>query len=95
MIINNNIRYQTIDFKSKVSSKKPTIDIVSKPGEKDSYEPSTLKSPEKRSATYRPDIREDLISTVKKRINKGFYNSPEVLEDLGNSFANALQKTIF
>jgi hypothetical protein len=94
MIINNSIRYQSIDYKSKVLNKKTAFDAVSKPARSDSYEPSASAAAETKNKPFRTDIRQDLINTVKKRIDKGFYNSADVMEDLSNSFAKALQQSL-
>lgn len=50
----------------------------------DVYEPSTAPSSE----------RAELLSSIKKRIKSGYYNSKEVLEDLSDSFAKVLDKTL-
>ncbi len=40
----------------------------------------------------KPEIRESLVNSVKKKITTGFYDSPSVLEELGNSFAKAMNQ---
>jgi hypothetical protein len=45
---------------------------------KDTYEPA------------KPQIREDLVNAIKKKIHLGYYNSQTVLDDLSSSFAKAM-----
>jgi hypothetical protein len=51
----------------------------------DTYEPATETGSEDRKA---------LISTIRNRIKTGYYNSEEVVDDLGNSFAKVLDKLL-
>ena len=55
----------------------------------------------KRKNTYEPSARpqkiEDinkLLSAVKQRIKSGYYNSEDVINDLGESFANIFDKSL-
>ena len=73
--------YQSVDVKSKLLKEKQRSDASSKTIPQDTYEP--------RQSTP----RNDLINAVKKRITPGFYNTDTVLEDLGDSFAKALNPT--
>jgi hypothetical protein len=41
-----------------------------------------------------PEDRQALLSSIKNKIKKGFYNSDSVLEDLSHGFASALDQTI-
>jgi hypothetical protein len=91
MIINNIAHYQSSSLKPK-SSAKPTANAVSKAAPLDTYEPSGPQRLEKSSPSK--DDREGLIKTVKKRIQAGYYNSTEVLDDLSSSFAKALHRTL-
>jgi hypothetical protein len=36
------------------------------------------------------EIREELLNTVKKKMQQGYYNSQTVLDDLSDSFAKAM-----
>jgi hypothetical protein len=81
MRIQSIAQYQSVDIKSRISKEKSRIDVVSKETPKDTYESSL------------PDVRVDLLNTVKKRISTGFYNTEIVLEDLSDSFAKALNQT--
>jgi hypothetical protein len=38
--------------------------------------------------------RSALLSSIKNKINRGFYNSDAVLEDLSHGFASALDQTV-
>ena len=86
MIINAIARYQSFDNKSKGLKAKPGIDTISKHAPIDVYQPS--------DELPKTDIRKDLLKTVKKRISDGYYNSKEVLEDLSDSFAKVLNRTL-
>jgi anti-sigma28 factor (negative regulator of flagellin synthesis) len=79
MRIQSLAHYQSIDIKSRVLKEKPRIDSLSK-NIQDTYEP------------FQPEARGDLIKAIKKRISSGFYNTDTVLEDLGDSFAKALNQ---
>jgi len=85
MIIQNIARYQSMDIKSRDLKEKPKVNVVSREASKDTYEPS---------GESKTEIREDLLRNVKKRVNTGFYHSKEVLEDLSDSFAKALNQAI-
>jgi hypothetical protein len=87
MIIHAISQYQSSTPKAKSLPGKPGNNAVSKSAPMDTYESS-------RTGAQATGIREDLIKAVKKRIGSGFYNSRDVLEDLSNSFAKALQQTI-
>ena len=88
MIINNIARYHSSDIKQKTIAK-PVTNVVSKAAPLDTYEPS---DPGRQPASS--EIRGDLIQSVKKRIRSGYYNSKDVLDDLSNSFAKALNQTL-
>jgi len=92
MIINNITRYQSSDITSKEMGTKPSGNVVSRTQKTDSYEASS--GGEAVSMTSSSNVRGDLIRTVKKRIGSGYYNSLDVLEDLSNSFAKALNQTL-
>jgi hypothetical protein len=92
MIISNITRYQSSAIKSKAMETKPSKVVVSKTPNTDTYEASSGGEPVSRSSSS--SVRGDLIRTVKKRIGSGYYNSGEVLEDLSNSFAKALNQTL-
>jgi hypothetical protein len=65
---------------------KARIQSASVPLPKDQYEPAgEVASGEDRS---------DLLSAVRKRIKSGYYNSEEVNEDLGDSFAKIFEKLL-
>jgi anti-sigma28 factor (negative regulator of flagellin synthesis) len=81
MRIQNITHYQSADIKSRLSREKQKLDVALKSLAQDTYEP--LQS----------GPRNDLISAVKKRIVSGFYNSDTVIDDLGDSFAKALNQT--
>jgi hypothetical protein len=81
MRIQSIAQYQSLDVKSRISKEKSRLDVVSKGPPQDTYEPS------------RPEVREDLLNAIKKRISAGFYNTEIVLEDLSDSFAKALNQT--
>jgi hypothetical protein len=85
MIIQNIARYQSVDIKSRDLKEKPKVNVVSREASQDTYEPS---------GESKTEIREDLLRNVKKRVNTGFYHSKEVLEDLSDSFAKALNQAI-
>jgi len=40
----------------------------------------------------KPEIRESLVSSVKKKIDLGFYNSQSVIDQLSDSFAQAMNQ---
>jgi hypothetical protein len=84
MIINAITQYQQIEARYKASKVKPKTDnaVFSIPEPKDSFEPVRKK----------PEIREALVSAVKKKIRLGYYNSTSVLEDLSDSFAKAMNQ---
>jgi anti-sigma28 factor (negative regulator of flagellin synthesis) len=84
MIIQNIEQYQAINIKTKLSKERHSLDVVSGDLQQDTYEPS--------AQTDSSELRTNLINTVKQRINKGYYNSNEVLDDLVDSFANALNR---
>jgi hypothetical protein len=84
MIIQNIEQYQAINIKTKLSKERHSLDVVSRDLQQDTYEPS--------AETDSSELRTNLINTVKQRINNGYYNSTEVLDDLVDSFANALNK---
>jgi len=86
MIIHNITRYQSLDVRSRISKEKPAFNAVSQASPKDTYEPSSNRSP--------AQVREDLLTTIKKKINSGFYHSKDVLEELSDSFAKALNQTL-
>ena len=92
MIISNITRFQSSDIKSKAMGTKPSRNVVSRTQKTDTYEAST--GGEAVSRTSSSNVRGDLIRTVKKRIGSGYYNSLDVLEDLSNSFAKALNQTL-
>jgi hypothetical protein len=69
---------------------KPVRSHIAKPMPSDTFEASADAHGKDKSS----EVREDLLKTVKKRIGAGFYNSTDVLEDLSNSFATALNQTI-
>ena len=71
---------------------KQARNIAPKTKTADTYETSGADAPNQQPSSS--EIRKDLIKTVKKRIGSGFYNSKDVLDDLSNSFAKALQQTI-
>jgi anti-sigma28 factor (negative regulator of flagellin synthesis) len=75
-----------MDFKAKVLKEKPKVDVMSKEAPKDVFEPSDQST--------RAASRDDLIKTVKKRIKNGFYQSKDVLEELSDSFAKALNQAL-
>ena len=81
MRIQSILQYQSLDMKSRISKEKSRIDVVSKAPLQDTYEPS------------RPEVREDLLNAIKKRISAGFYNTEIVLDDLSDSFAKAMNQT--
>jgi hypothetical protein len=91
MLVQNIALYQSVDIKSRIMAAKPVKNIVSKTASTDTYEASGANGQGRPPPSA---IREDLINTVKKRIGSGFYNSKDVLEDLSNSFAKALNQTI-
>ncbi len=43
-------------------------------------------------AQKKPEIRQSLVTAVKKKIDLGFYNSSSVLEQLSDSFAQAMNQ---
>jgi|WetSurMetagenome_2_1015567.scaffolds.fasta_scaffold985246_2 hypothetical protein len=84
MIIQNIEQCQAINIKTKLSKKGHSLDVVSGDFPQDTYEPS--------AGAGSPELRTNLINTAKQRINSGYYNSTEVLDDLIDSFANALNR---
>jgi hypothetical protein len=48
------------------------------------------------TTTQDPKIEDriELLSSIKNKINRGFYNSDSVLEDLSHGFASALDQTV-
>jgi anti-sigma28 factor (negative regulator of flagellin synthesis) len=91
MLVNNIAQYQSVDSRSRIMTVKQSRNIALKTKTADTYEASGADAPNQPSSS---EIRKDLIKTVKKRIGSGFYNSKDVLDDLSNSFAKALQQTI-
>jgi hypothetical protein len=86
MIVRNITQYHSMEIKSRQVKERNTADTVSRDMPVDTYEPS--------GDTGTSEIRTDLINTVKKRIASGYYNSNDVLDDLSDSFADALNQTI-
>jgi hypothetical protein len=84
MIIQNIEKYQAINIKTKLSKENHSLDVVSRDLPQDTYEPS--------AEADSSESRTNLINTVKQRINSGYYNSTEVLDDLIDTFATALNK---
>jgi anti-sigma28 factor (negative regulator of flagellin synthesis) len=80
MIIQGINQYQKLEAKYKASKEKSRISRDSQVVPKDSFEPSHKKL----------EIRQDLVSAVKKKIRLGYYSSETVLDDLSDSFAKAL-----
>jgi hypothetical protein len=91
MIINNITRYHASDLKPKAFAK-PITNAGSRAAPHDTYESSGPDRLERPSPSF--EARGDLIRTVKKRIQSGYYNSKDVLDDLSNSFAKALHQTL-
>jgi hypothetical protein len=91
MIINNIARYHSSDLKPK-SVAKPIGKTEPLSAPVDTYEPSGSERREKASSSI--GVRGDLIQTVKKRIQAGYYDSKDVLDDLSSSFAKALHRTL-
>ena len=91
MIINNITNYHSSNLKPKAQAKS-IKDADSKIVPQDTYEVSGADRSNRQSASY--DVRGDLLQTVKKRIHSGFYDSKDVLDDLSNSFAQALHQTL-
>ena len=47
------------------------------------------------SKNAKSDIpRSELLKTIRKKIQSGFYNSDAVIEDIGHGFAQALDQTL-
>lgn len=70
--------YTTYDMKLRLSKRRTAkIDTLSsdKVVKKDTYEPA------------KNDDRKKLLSSIKREIKSGYYNSDEVTEDLSESFA--------
>jgi hypothetical protein len=84
MIIQAISQYQQLEKTYKASKMRPKAGnaVFSVPKPKDAFEPASKKN----------DIRQDLISTVRKKIRLGYYNSQTVLEDLSDSFAKAMNQ---
>jgi anti-sigma28 factor (negative regulator of flagellin synthesis) len=64
----------------KAIKNRPKTTAGSQTVQQDSFEPSHKK----------PEIRQELVDTVKKKVEHGFYASEAVLDDLSDSFAKAL-----
>ncbi|HEX7509739.1 MAG TPA: hypothetical protein VF335_00430 [Chitinivibrionales bacterium] len=86
MIIHGIVQYRSLDVKSKSPKEKIAARSPSNALSMDTYEPSVPR--------IRGEIREDLIASVKKKINNGFYQSKDVLDQLSDSFAQALNPTV-
>jgi hypothetical protein len=80
MIIQGISQYQQLDAKFKALKAKPRLSQNAQGAPRDTFEPTHKKFA----------IRQDLVNTVKKKISAGYYSSETVLDDLGNSFAKAL-----
>jgi len=80
MIIQGINQYQKLEARFKASKEKQRTGQSIQVMPKDTFEPAHRK----------PDIREDLVNTVKKKVRLGYYSSETVLDDLSNSFAKAL-----
>ncbi|KMQ51558.1 hypothetical protein CHISP_1566 [Chitinispirillum alkaliphilum] len=54
------------------------------------------KKADKKSAEndMAPSERLEMLKNIRKRINKGFYNSDSVLEDLSHAFAKAVDSSL-
>jgi hypothetical protein len=79
MIIQGINQYQKLEARFKASKEKQNTGS-GKVMPKDTFEPTRKK----------PEVRQDLINTVKNKIRLGYYSSETVLDDLSNSFAKAL-----
>jgi len=71
-------------LKSIKDKEKPAPQASSQTGNIDKYEPEPM-SPEERAA---------FLSSIKKKIKSGYYNSDAVSEDLSHTFARALDQTL-
>ena len=80
MIIQGINQYQKLEAKYKALKEKPRISRSSHVVPQDTFEHSHKKL----------EIRQDLVNAVKNKIRLGYYSSETVLDDLGNSFAKAL-----
>ncbi len=75
--------YKVYDTKMKPSKKKPVLAELQR-GKRveDTYEPA------------QPNDRKTLLASIKKKIQSGYYNSKEVVDDLSESFAKAFEKAL-
>jgi hypothetical protein len=76
-------QYQKYEARYKASKERPDAHQSVFAIPRDTFEPPS-------AAHKKGDIREDLVTTVKKKIRLGYYSSETVLDDLSNSFAKAL-----
>ncbi len=83
MIIQGITQYQNIEAKFKAVKDRPKANPGTKVMQQDTFEPSHKK----------PEIRQDLVDIVKKKIQQGFYRSDIVIDDLSDSFAKALNSS--
>jgi hypothetical protein len=80
MIIQGINQYQKLEAKYKASKLRPSSSQNAQAIPKDTFEPTHKKI----------TIREDLVNSVRNKIRLGYYSSETVLDDLSNSFAQAL-----
>jgi DNA-nicking Smr family endonuclease len=80
MIIQGILQYQQREVAYKALKTKPRTSQDVQRIPQDTFEPAHKK----------PEIRQELVNTVKRKISRGYYSSETVLDDLGNSFARAL-----
>jgi hypothetical protein len=66
--------------------KKANAQTVHKFNAKDTYQSSSTEKAD--------DERSELLANVRKRIKSGYYNSNDVIDDLGESFAKVLDKLL-
>jgi len=84
MIIQGILQYQQREAAYKVLKTKPRTSPDPQSIPRDTFEPAHKK----------PEIRQDLVDTVKRKISRGYYSSETVLDDLSNSFAKALNAAL-
>lgn len=75
--------HKIYDTKLKMLKNKPVLrELPRGKWVEDTYEPA------------KPDDRKTLLASIKKKIQSGYYNSNEVVEDLSDSFAKAFDKAL-
>jgi hypothetical protein len=82
MIIQGINQYRQLEASFKASKMKPKASTAVFTVPKDKIE----------IAPKKPEIRESLVNNVRKKVDLGFYNSPSVIEQLSDSFAQAMNQ---